>query len=213
MNRLHVSALSLAVLLGLASAVSQPAEAYRYGVNNRQQRQQSRIYNGVQGGQLNRRETGRLERQQYALNQKEARYRASGNGLSSSERARLEHQQNQLSQNIYQQKHDGQGYNPGNGHGPHPGYPNNPGRSLFDVNKTQQSQDARINNGIQNGSLTQHEAQRLEGQQSRFAAEEARMRASGNGLSIQERARLDQQQDRMSRSIYNQKHDAQGNPN
>ena len=84
MNRLHISALSLAVLLGLATAVSQPAEAYRNGVNNRQQRQQNRIYSGVQNGQLNRRETSRLGRQQYALNQKEARYRASGNGLSQS---------------------------------------------------------------------------------------------------------------------------------
>lgn len=210
MNRLHISALSLAVLLGLATAASQPAEAYRYGVNNRQQRQQNRIYSGVQNGSLNRREAGRLERQQYALNQREARYRASGNGLSNSERARLERQQNQLSQNINQQKHDGQGYNPGTPG--NPGNPNHPGHSLYDVNKTQQNQDGRIYNGIQSGALTPHEAQRLEAQQSKFAAEEARMRASGNGLSLQERARLDNQQDRMSKSIYNQKHDGQDYP-
>lgn len=212
MNRLHISALSLAVLLGLASAASQPAEAYRYGVNNRQQRQQNRIYSGVQNGSLNRRETVRLEKQQYALNQREARFRASGNGLSKSERARLERQQNQLSQNIHQQKNDGQGYNPGPNHGyPNPGNPNQ-GHSLYDVNKTQQNQDGRIYNGIQSGALTPQEAQRLQMQQSKFAAEEARMRASGSGLSIQERARLDNQQDRMSQNIYKQKHDAQDYP-
>jgi len=204
MNRLHISALSLAVLLGLASAASQPAEAYRYGVNNRQERQQNRIHNGVQSGSLNRRETARLGKQQYALNQKEARYRASGNGMSNSERARLERQQNQMSQNIYQQKHDGQGRNPG--------YPNNPGRSLYDVNQTQQNQANRINSGVQNGSLTSQEAARLQNQQNQFAAREASMRASGNGLSVQERARLDNQQDRMSQNIYHQKNDAQGIP-
>lgn len=207
MNRLHISALSLAVLLGLTSAASQPAEAYRYGVNNRQERQQNRIHNGVQSGSLNRRETARLGKQQYALNQKEARYRASGNGMSNSERARLERQQNQMSQNIYQQKHDGQGYHQG---GPNPGYPNNSGRSLYDVNQTQQNQANRINQGVQNGSLTSQEAARLQNQQTQFAAREASMRASGNGLSVQERARLDNQQDRMSQNIYQQKNDAQG---
>lgn len=206
MNRLHISALSLAVLLGLASAASQPADAYRYGVNNRQERQQNRIYSGVQNGSLNRRETARLGKQQYALNRKEARFRASGNGMSNSERARLERQQNQMSQNIYQQKHDGQGYNPGPGRG----NPNNPGRSLYDVNQTQQNQANRINNGIQNGSLTPQEAARLQNQQSQLAAREASMRASGNGLSVQERARLDNQQDRLSQNIYQQKNDAQG---
>ncbi len=202
MNRLHISALSLAVLLGLATSAQKPAEAYRYGVNNRQERQQNRIYNGVQNGSLNRREAGRLERQQYALNQKEARYRASGNGLSNSERARLERQQNELSQNINQQKHDGQGRNPE--------YPNKPGHSLYDVNQTQQNQASRINNGVQNGSLTPQEAARLQNQQAQFAAREASMRASGNGLSVQERARLDNQQDRMSQNIYHQTNDAQG---
>ena len=210
MNRLHISALSLAVLLGLASAVNQPAEAYRYGVNNRQERQQSRIYNGVQNGSLNRRETARLGKQQYALNQKEARYRASGDGMSNSERARLQKQQNQMSQNIYQQKHDGQGYNPGPNPGPNPGHSNNPGHSLYDVNQTQQNQANRINSGVQNGSLTAQEAARLQSQQAQFAAREASMRASGNGLSVQERARLDNQQDRMSQNIYQQKNDAQG---
>ena len=207
MNRLHISALSLAVLLGLASSASQPAEAYRYGVNNRQERQQNRIYSGVQNGSLNRRETARLGKQQYALNQKEARYRASGNGMSNSERARLERQQNQMSQNIYQQKHDGQGYAQG---GPNHGYPNKPGHSLYDVNQTQQNQANRINSGVQNGSLTPQEAARLQNQQTQFAAREASMRASGNGLSVQERARLDNQQDRMSQNIYQQKNDGQG---
>lgn len=206
MNRLHISALSLAVLLGLASAASQPADAYRYGVNNRQERQQGRIYSGARNGSLNRRETARLGKQQYALNQREARYRASGNGMSNSERARLQRQQNQMSQNIYQQKHDGQGYNPG----PNYGNPNNRGRSLYDVNQTQQNQANRINNGIQNGSLTPQEATRLQNQQTQLAAREASMRASGNGLSLQERARLDNQQDRMSQNIYQQKNDGQG---
>lgn len=113
MNRSFLASLSLAVILGACALAGQPAEA-RYGVNDRQDRQQRRIYNGVRNGNLNRRETVRLSRQQMALNHKEARFRASGNGLSRSERARLQHQQNQLSRNIYNQKHDNQHW--GHGH-------------------------------------------------------------------------------------------------
>ncbi len=209
MKRLSLVSLSLMAVLGSASLLATPVEARQYGINQRQHRQQGRIYNGINNGSLNRRESARLGRQQFALNKKEQRFRNSGNGLNASERYRLQNQQNQLSQNIYQQKHDSQNFNGGGyggGNGPRP---NNPGNSLFDVNHTQQNQDKRIYNGIQNGQLTQHEAQRLNNQQDRFDTREAQMRASGNGLSLSERARLDAQQDRMSRSIYNQKHDNQ----
>lgn len=185
-----------------------PAQAYKYGVNARQQRQQDRIYNGVANGSLNPREAARLERQQYALNQREARLRQGG--LTPAERYKLETQQNRLSQNIYKQKHDGQGFNPGPGPGPSPGPGPNPAHSLYDINKTQINQQNRIYNGIQSGQLSPQEAARLSNQQARFDAREAQMRA--DGLTMQERYKLDRQQDRLSRNIYNQKHDGQGIP-
>jgi len=219
MNFRILASLSLAVLatslIGNVSAAD--AKQYKYGVNNRQQRQANRITSGVGNGSLNGREAYRLTKQQAALNRTEARYRASGNGLNPMERARLENRQNQLSQNIYQQKHDSQDRIPGNGplpgNGPFPGGPRpgignpGPGNQLYDINQTQRNQDKRIYNGISTGELTPQEAARLNNQQTRFDAKEAQMRQ--NGLTVGERAKLDNMQDRMSQSIYNQKHDAQ----
>jgi len=213
MRYIKATALMLLVASAVAGGIS-PAEAYKYGVNARQERQQDRIYNGVANGSLNPREAARLERQQYALNQREARLRQGG--LTQAERYKLERQQNRLSQNIHNQKHDAQGFNfspapaPGLGHGPVPGPGPNPANSLFDINKTQANQQNRIYNGIQSGQLTPQEAARLSNQQSRLDAREAQMRA--DGLTMQERYKLDRQQDRLSRNIYEQKHDAQGMP-
>lgn len=108
MNRLTLATLSMAALMAIGSTFSfmgQPAEA-RHGINDRQERQQRRIYNGVRSGDLNRREAARLSRQQIAFNRRETRFRNSGNGLNRSERARLHRQQNHLSNNIYGQRHD-----------------------------------------------------------------------------------------------------------
>lgn len=184
----------------------QPAHAWRYGVNNRQQRQQNRIQSGVQSGTLTSKEASRLTRQQNALARQEARYRASGDGLSRKERVRLEREQNQLSQNIHRQANDRQGVNlPPVGN---PNVCNPPGRpGLYNINNNQANHQQRINQGIQSGELTQTEAQRLSNQQERFATKEAEMRQ--DGLTLQERRRLDNMQDNMSRNIYHQKHDRQ----
>jgi len=211
MNTFFRATLALALTIGAAGLACPQADA-QYGVNQRQRHQQNRVYKGMGNGSLNVREAARLGRQQYALNQKEQRFRASGNGLSMSERARLQNQQNALSQNIYQQKHDRQGYGQGYNNGHHNGYHNGqPGRgnSLYDINQTQQVQANRINQGVTSGQLTQSEAARLQSQQASLANREAQMRASGGGLSMSERARIDAQQDRLSRNISQQKMDNQ----
>jgi hypothetical protein len=74
------------------------------------------------------------------------------------------------------------------------------------VNGRQMHQQHRIMQGAHSGELTRHEARRLERQQRHIARSEARMRASGNGLSPAERARLNREQDRASANIYAKKH-------
>jgi hypothetical protein len=74
------------------------------------------------------------------------------------------------------------------------------------VNARQAHQQHRILQGVHSGELTRHEAGRLERQQYRIGRREARMRASGGGLSPVERARLHHAQDRASVSIYGRKH-------
>lgn len=206
MKLANLIAVSMIVAGALVSMDIQPAHAWRQGVNNRQQRQQNRIQSGVQSGTLTSNEAARLSKQQNALARQEARYRASGNGLSRKERVRLQREQNQLSQNIHRQANDRQGVNlPPAGN---PNAYNPPGRpGLYNINNNQVNHQERINQGIQSGELTQAEAQRLSNQQNRFATKEAEMRQ--DGLTLQERRRLDNMQDNMSRNIYHQKHDGQ----
>lgn len=66
-----------------------------------------RIDQGVASGQLTRRETHRLERQQGAIDRAEDRAKADGK-VTHQERARLQQRQDNASANIARQKHDAQ---------------------------------------------------------------------------------------------------------
>jgi hypothetical protein len=102
-RNLFAATLLGAAALGLAAT---PAEAR---INQRQGREQTRIYHGVRDGQLTARETFRLEREQGRIARYEARSRADGPGLTYRERYRLEHMQDRASRDIYRQRHDAQG--------------------------------------------------------------------------------------------------------
>ena len=103
-----------AVVLTLAGAFAvvsaSQADAHRTrdpGVNQRQQNQRQRIQQGVQSGELTRRETGRLVEEQRDIRQLERGYKSDGT-LTGAERRDLQHEQNQASRDIYRQKHDEQ---------------------------------------------------------------------------------------------------------
>jgi hypothetical protein len=81
-------------------------------------------------------------------------------------------------------------------------------RARHSINARQREQQRRIGQGVENGSLTPREAQRLGREQARFNRQEARLRQGG--LSPRERERLEDEQDRLSRQIYHQRHDGQG---
>jgi hypothetical protein len=78
------------------------------------------------------------------------------------------------------------------------------------INQRQARQQQRIAHGVGSGQLTARETYRLERQEGRIAAYEARSRADGGGLSARERVRIEHMQDRESRRIYRQRHDRQG---
>ena len=92
--------------LGTVLALSGIAQAGT--INRREHRQIHRIAEGVQSGQLTRRETARLLAEQAYIRAEEYRFRHSGNGLSARERLRLQHDLNRASRDIYVQKHDAQ---------------------------------------------------------------------------------------------------------
>ena len=78
-------------------------------VDRRERRQQERIAEGVQSGQLTPRETARLERKEARIDREIKRDRAENGGtLTPAERRKINRQQNRLSRQIYREKHDAQ---------------------------------------------------------------------------------------------------------
>ena len=77
------------------------------------------------------------------------------------------------------------------------------------INQRQRRQQKRIQQGVKSGELNAREAGRLEAQEKGIARREARMRASGGTFTPAERASIQRQEDRTSKRIYKQKHDAQ----
>lgn len=91
----------LAALLGISLAAG-AAE-----VDRREERQQDRIGQGVQSGQLTPGETAHLERKEARINREIKRDRAANGGtLTPAERRRINRQQNRVSRQIYRDKHN-----------------------------------------------------------------------------------------------------------
>ena len=67
------------------------------------------------------------------------------------------------------------------------------------------TQERRIYQGLRSGQITPGEYRRLENQQGRIRAAEARMRADGR-LDRGERARLNRMENRASRVVYRYRH-------
>ena len=78
------------------------------------------------------------------------------------------------------------------------------------VERRQQRQQARISQGIRDGQLTANEAANLRTKEAKLQTEKRRMRESHGGkLTTEDRAKLNRQQNRLSKEIDHQKHDAQ----
>lgn len=71
-------------------------------------------------------------------------------------------------------------------------------------------QQERIEQGVRSGQLTRHEANVLERREERIHAQARMDRMEHHGrLTLRERTRLQREQNRVSRAIYDQKHDGQ----
>src|ERR1051325_3193550 len=185
------------LLCATTAALMLPAMAQTsQSINERKENQQDRIANGVQSGELTAGETKNLEKKEGALNQEERDMRKLDNGhLTAADKATLNKQQNQLSKDIYKQKHDAQTQNV------------NP---KSEVGQRQRNQQERIAQGIKSGQLNARETARLEGSEAHINKESPNDRAANGGkLTPAEKAKVNRQENRTSRAIYRQKHDAQ----
>lgn len=75
------------------------------------------------------------------------------------------------------------------------------------IDHRQNNQQRRIYQGVRSGQLTPREARHLERREAKLNYQEARARQ--NGLTWQERQRLERKENHLSRDIYRQKHDRQ----
>jgi hypothetical protein len=171
-----------------ALALAAPAAAQWQSINQRQASLEARINAGVQNGSLTHDEAGRLRSQFNDLEELEARYRRTGNGLTDYERADLDQRFNTLSNRIQSQRHDD---------------------DWVSINARQSGLDNRIDAGVRDGSLTHEEAVRLRSQFNDLVRLEARYRDSGDGLSASERIDLDNRFDALSGRIAAQRDDSQ----
>lgn len=101
--------LATGVTLAIASlgAFAQATAPVTPRVDTREAHQQARIDAGVASGQLNARETNRLDKQQARVAGAEANAKADGT-VTKKERRHLHRMQNRASTDIHAQKHDAQ---------------------------------------------------------------------------------------------------------
>lgn len=181
-------ALSVA-LSGVAFAQTAAEQDQQRNVN-----QQQRIEQGLKSGELSTKEAGRLEREQQHVERMEARTLKDGQ-ISAGEQLRLDKAQNAASADIYKQKHDAQAGNPNSASSQ---------RMQADVQRNV-NQQQRIQNGIENGSLTNREVARAEAGQARTDRKIANSAADGH-VGAAEQGRIQRTENRQSRDIYRKKH-------
>ncbi len=188
-------ALMIAGVLGVAGLTQADAGTRDPRVNARQQNQHQRVKQGVKSGELTRRETGALAREQRDVRQLERAYKSDGT-LTRNERIDLHQEQNQASRHIYNQKHDAQ-------ERPVASVPS----AVRDpaVNQRQTNQTGRIVNGVKSGELTHDEAKDLREGRRDIRQEEQGYKSDG-ALTKDERIDLHQDLTQQSKDIYEAKH-------
>lgn len=76
------------------------------------------------------------------------------------------------------------------------------------IDKRQEMQQSRINQGVQSGALTDKEAQKLQRGQEHVQKMENKAVSDGT-ITNKERTRIEHAQDQQSKKIYREKHDKQ----
>jgi hypothetical protein len=97
------------IVAAIATVISVPvfAQASTPGIDQRQANQERRIDQGIASGELNARETARLDRGQQHVDNMENRAKSDG-VVTKGERAKINAAQDRQSKRIYRQKHDRQ---------------------------------------------------------------------------------------------------------
>ncbi len=117
---------NLVVALGLLCVLSAGAHAgernwkekhpRRAEVNGRLKNQDKRIHDGVEDGQLDKKQAAQLHKEDRRIRREERRMAAKDGGhITKGEQAKLNRQENRVSRQIYNERHEGQGVQNGQG--------------------------------------------------------------------------------------------------
>lgn len=159
-------------------------------INQRQSELDARIDAGVRNRTLTVAEAAQLRAEFAAIAALEARYRATGRGVTPAQRADLDNRFDLLSRRIQYDRNDND--NRGGGQS---------------INQRQIALDARIDAGLRDRTLTPNEAAQLRREFQDIARMEANYRANGRGITPAERADLDRRFDVLSSRIRNDRND------
>jgi len=168
---------------------------WRGGIRSRIQDAKQKIDQGVQRGSLDRREAGKLNDELGAILFKIDRMKADGQ-LSQGERDQINSDLTRLDRDIFQEKHDGT---------------NILAPVLGDwrggIRTRIQGARKKIDQGVAQGSLNRHEADRLEGELGAILNKIDRLKSDGQ-FSQGERDQVKNDLDRLDRDIFQEKHDS-----
>jgi hypothetical protein len=159
--------------------------------------QEKRIEQGLQNGSLTTREASQLERDESKVDRLQAQALKDGK-LSPAERQKLRAAQNKASRDINTAEHNGVNGNPLSASSQ---------RMQADVQRNI-NQQQRVENGVQNGSLTNHEVAKLERGQAKVDHKEYVAGRDGH-VGAAEQQRVQRAENHQSRRIRHEKHDAQ----
>jgi hypothetical protein len=192
MNRNFIVTALLA--LGTAGAFAQTtaASAVQRDVN-----QEKRIEQGLQNGSITTREGALLQRDESKVDKLEANAMKDGK-LSSAERNKIRKAENKASRDINTAEHNGVNGNPLSASSQ---------RMQADVQRNA-TQQQRIESGIQNGTVTNHEAAKLERGEAKIDHKEYVAGRDGH-VNKNEQKRVQHADNKESKKIYHEKHDAQ----
>jgi len=190
---MSIARTSIALAVGMLFAGATLAQTTGSTVQ-RDDNQQNRIEQGLQSGELNTREAGRLEHQEATVEKMQSNALKDGS-LSDAEKARLQRAQNKVSSDIYRDKHNAALGNPNSASSK---------RMQADVQRNA-NQQTRIEQGVQSGALTNREAASLERGQAHINRAEGRAAADGHVGPV-EQGNVQARENHQSKRIYRKKH-------
>lgn len=195
-RNIKIKHLVLAVMALGSVAISQAQTTPGATPVQRDVNQETRIEQGLKSGQLSTQEAAKLQKEEAHVDHLQARSLKDGQ-VSPAEQQKLTQAQNKVSQDIHAAKTNAVTGNPNSASSQ---------RMQADVQRNV-NQQSRIEQGLQSGSLSQHEAATLERGQARVDRREAKAGQDGH-VGAREQRRIQRAEGHQSRRIHRQKHDA-----